>query len=413
MFDTLTVDDYERYVGAEVIDRIHHKAKDLEGRHLVNISSTYYGGGVAAKLSSLALLMNSIGIKTEWRIIQGNPDFFAVTKGMHNSLQGGTMELTDHFKMIYERVNYENSLRNFLHHDFVIVHDPQPLPMINFYTPRQPWIWRCHIDLSHPNPEVWAYLRPFINKYHAVIMSIPEYTQRIDPPHFFYMPATDPFSLTNKELSEDEMDQCMAHYPIPTDLPIVTQISRFDHWKDPLGVIEAFRKARKEVDCTLVLLGSAATDDPEGEHVYRSLLDQQDERIILINHEDSVLVNTLQRRSAVVLQKSIREGFGLTVSEAMWKGTPVIGGNVGGIRYQIQDGENGFLVNSVDETADRIVQLLKDQDLRVRMGRAARETVRKRFLMTRLLEQYLDLFHAFEIVVRVRGHEDQARGVAA
>lgn len=396
------IEDYERYIGAEAIDRLHGKAKPLRDQSVVNISSTYYGGGVAAKLSSLTVLMNQLGIRTGWRIIQGNPDFFAITKNMHNALQGGDMELNDRKKQIYEQVNYENSIRNHLHHDIIVVHDPQPLSLIQHYTKTQPWIWRCHIDLTHPHRELWQYLRTFIDQYDAAIVSTPEYAQDVAPPQFIQMPATDPFSLNNRELSDKEMDDVLAFYKIPTDLPIVLQVSRFDIWKDPLGVIDAYKIARKEVDCRLILLGSAATDDPEGAHVYNSLLEHSDERTMLINVDDSLLVNALQRRSAVVLQKSVREGFGLTVTEAMWKGQPVIGGNVGGIRYQIQDGINGFLVNSVQEAADRIVQLLKDRNLHHQMGEKARQTVRDRFLMNRLIEQYLDLFSSFEVVVRVR-----------
>ena len=215
------------------------------------------------------------------------------------------------------------------------------------------------------------------------------------------MPAIDPFSITNKELTGDEIDERLNHYGIPTDLPLIAQISRFDRWKDPEGVIQAYKLASREVDCTLVLLGNVATDDPEGQQVYQSLLHCQEERIRILSLEDTALVNALQRRAAVVLQKSLREGFGLTVTEAMWKGTPVIGGNVGGIRYQIEDGVNGFLVSSVEEAAERIVQLLKDEALRSQMGTRAKETVKERFLMTRLLEQYLDLFSSFETIHRL------------
>lgn len=398
----LKLEDYERHIGGEAIERILNKAKPLRDQHIVNISSTYYGGGVAAKLSSLALMMNGLGIKTGWRIIQGNPDFFGITKNMHNALQGGEMELTDLKKQIYEQVNYENAIRNHLHHDIVVVHDPQPLPLIQYYTKTQPWLWRCHIDLTAPHRDLWHYLRGFIDQYDAAIISAPEYAQDVAPPQFVHMPATDPFSLNNREMDEDEVERHLDRYHIPTDLPIVLQVSRFDIWKDPLGVIEAYKIAREKVNCRLILLGSAATDDPEGAQVYESLLGQRDERILLVNVEDSLLVNALQRYSAVVLQKSLREGFGLTVTEAMWKGQPVIGGNVGGIRYQIQDGVNGFLVNSIQEAADRIVELLQRPDLRRSMGEKARETVRSKFLMTRLLEQYLDLFSSFEVVVRVR-----------
>lgn len=238
---------------------------------------------------------------------------------------------------------------------------------------------------------------PYIEKYDAVILTLKEYEKKLKIPQVFFMPAIDPFSIKNKKLSNKEIDERMEHYGIPTDLPLVVQISRFDRWKDPDGVIEAFKIARKEVDCTLVLLGNVATDDPEGQQIYESVISSKEDRIIILSRQDTALVNALQSRAEVVIQKSLREGFGLTVTEAMWKGTPVIGGNVGGIRYQIKDGENGFLVSSVQQTADRIVQLLKDKELRKQMGSKARESVKNNFLMPRLLEQYLDLFNSFEI----------------
>jgi trehalose synthase len=303
---------------------------------------------------------------------------------------------------LYEEVIYENSIRNHLDHDIVIIHDPQPLPMINHYRKGGPWIWRCHIDLSSPHPALWNYLVSFIEKYDVVILSSEDYAQKLETPQVFFMPAIDPLSITNRELTRQEIDERLNHYNIPTDLPLVVQISRFDRWKDPQGVIQAFKLARKEVNCTLVLLGNVATDDPEGEEVYKSLLDSREERIIILSRQDGALVNALQCRAAVVLQKSLREGFGLTVAEAMWKGTPVIGGNVGGIRYQIKDGVNGFLVSSIEEASERIVQLVQDKELREQMGQKAKETVRQQFLLTRYLEQYVDLFNSFETVFRLR-----------
>ncbi|WP_449244039.1 glycosyltransferase [Desulfobacca acetoxidans] len=390
------IEDYEEFIGAETVERIIRKASSLRDLHVVNVNSTYYGGGVAELLGSMSILMNSVGIKTGWRVIQGSPDFFSITKKMHNALQGGEINLTERKKEIYEEVVYENVIRTHLEHDLVIIHDPQPLPMINHYRKRGPWIWRGHVDLSRPNPELWQYFRPMVEKYDAVIFSIKEYAQELKTPQLFFMPAIDPFSIKNHRLSEEEIDERLSHYNIPTDLPLVVQVSRFDVWKDPQGVVEAFKIARQEVDCTLVLLGNVATDDPEGPEVYASLLDSQEERLIILSVQDTALVNALQSRAAVVLQKSLREGFGLTVTEAMWKGTPVIGGNVGGIRYQIRDGVNGFLVNTVEEAAARIVQLIKDEALRQRLGEAARETVRQNFLLSRNLEQYLDLFSSFE-----------------
>jgi trehalose synthase len=398
------IEDYEPFVGAETIERIKKKTKNLQHLHVANVNSTYYGGGVAELLTSLTLLMNSVGIKTGWRVIQGAPDFFSITKKMHNALQGGEINLSGRKMEIYEEVIYENAIRNHLeNHNMVIIHDPQPLPMINHYKKNGPWIWRCHVDLSNPNKNLWSYLVPFIEKYDAVIFSIKDYEKKLKTPQVFFMPAIDPFSILNREMSEREIKDRLDHYDIPIDLPLIVQISRFDRWKDPQGVIKAFKLARKEVNCTLVLLGNVATDDPEGAEVYESLLDGREERIIILSHQDTALVNALQRKAAVVLQKSIREGFGLTVSEAMWKGTPVIGGNVGGIRYQIKDGVNGFLVSSVEEAAKRMVQLIKDEKLRKEMGMKAKETIRKKFLLTRYLEQYLDLFNSFETIYRLRG----------
>lgn len=396
------VEDYEPYIGSEAVDRILSKAKPLQDLHAVHVNSTYYGGGVAEILSSLILLFNSLGIKTGWRIIQGSPDFFSITKKIHNALQGGEINLTDLKKEIYESVVYENSIRNHLDHDIVIIHDPQPLPIINHYRKRGPWIWRCHIDLTKPNAELLNYLTQFIEKYDAVIVSLKEYQQRLQTSHLFFQPAIDIFTIKNREFSETEIKERLDHYNIPTDLPIVAQVSRFDHWKDPEGVIQAYKIARKQVDCSLVLVGNVATDDPEGEKVYESLLKCREDRIIILSFQDSALVNALQRKAAVVLQKSIREGFGLTVAEAMWKGTPVIGGDVGGIRYQIKDGENGYLVSTVEQAADRIVQLVKNESLREKMGVAARESVKQKYLLTRLLEQYLDMFHSFETAYRLR-----------
>jgi trehalose synthase len=395
------VEDYEEFVGRETIDRVKEKAGPLQGLRVAHVNSTYYGGGVAEMLAPLTLLMNALGIKTEWRVIQGSPDFFSITKKMHNALQGGDINLSDLKREIYEGVVLENSIRNDLDHDRIVVHDPQPLPLINHYEKKGPWVWRCHVDLTSPNSEMWSYLSSFIKEYDAMIVTLEEYAQQLQTPQLFFMPAIDPFSIKNRELTEAERQSRLDYYGIPTDLPLVTQVSRFDSWKDPEGVIRAFKLAREEVDATLVLLGDVATDDPEGEKVYQSLLDCREERVIILARQDTALVNALQSRSAVIVQKSIREGFGLTVTEAMWKGTPVVGGNVGGIRYQIEDGVNGYLVSSVEEAAERIVKLLKDEQLRRSMGRRARKSVRDRFLMIRLVEQYLDLLGSFETIYRL------------
>jgi trehalose synthase len=402
-FKLASVEDYEPLIGSEAVERVLKKVEALRDLHLVNVNSTYYGGGVAELLSSLTLLMNASGIKTGWRVIEGRPDFFSVTKKMHNALQGADINLTDLKLQIYEEVAFENAARLHLDHDIVIVHDPQPLPLIKHFRKKAPWVWRCHVDLSNPHQEVWGYLAPLVERYDAVVLSLPEYAQRLSTPQRFIMPAINPFSTTNKELSDTEIKDRFQHYDIPTDLPLVVQISRFDKWKDPQGVVDAFRIVRKEVDCTLVLVGNVATDDPEGQEVFTSLCRCAEDRVRILSVQDTALVNALQRRAAVVLQKSIREGFGLTVAEAMWKGAAVIGGNVGGIKHQIEHGVNGFLVNNVDEAAAGTVALLKDRKLRERMGRNARETVRKRFLMTRLMEEWLDLIGSFEAHFQLEG----------
>jgi trehalose synthase len=359
----------------------------------VHVSSTFYGGGVAELLTPLTLMMNSMGIQTGWRMIQGTSPFFGCTKKLHNTLQGETLELMEWDKEIYEQVALENAVRLDVEDcDAVIIHDPQPLPLVRHFPERKmPWVWQCHIDMSSPAPDVWAYLRQFVDEYDAAIFSLPEYGKDLRIDQRFVMPAIDPFSAKNTELTDNEIADCLAHHRIPTDRPLVVQVSRFDRWKDPLGVIAAFRKAREHVDCRLVLLGNQALDDPEGEVILETIHSSIDESIVVLSVDDPVLVNALQRKATVILQKSVREGFGLTVTEAMWKGAAVVGGNVGGIRHQIKDGENGFLVNSIDEAADRIVRIVSDRRLRDRLGTKAKETVRKRFLISRLLEDWIDV----------------------
>ena len=285
-FRLTSIHDYAPFIGEAAVERILKKAERAHDIHIANINSTYYGGGVAEILNSLTLLMNSAGIKTGWRVIEGRPDFFSVTKKMHNALQGGDINLTDLKMQVYEEVVYENAVRNHLDHDLVIVHDPQPLPLIRHYRKTAPWIWRCHLDLSAPNAELWAYLVPFIERYDAVVLSLPEYAQKLSTPQRFIAPAIDPFSSTNKDLTEAEVAERLARYDIPTDLPLVVQVSRFDKWKDPQGVIEAFRMARREVDCTLVLVGNVATDDPEGQEVFESLFHCAEERIRILSVQE-------------------------------------------------------------------------------------------------------------------------------
>jgi trehalose synthase len=392
-----SIEQYEPLIGRAAVERILSKAEQLGAAHLVHISSTFYGGGVTEILTPLTLMMNAMGIATSWHLIQGTPAFFHCTKKLHNTLQGEAIPFSREEQAIYEQVVSENALRFHIDGcDAVAVHDPQPLPLIQHFAERtMPWLWQCHVDLSTPNVPVWTYLRAFVEQYDSAIFSLPEYAQALAIEQRFMPPAIDPFSAKNTDLSEAEIVESLVRHRIPTDRPLITQISRFDRWKDPMGVIEAFRKVRAEVDCTLVLLGNNATDDPEGEVILETIMNSADDRIVVLTVDDPVLVNALQRSAAVVLQKSTREGFGLTVTEAMWKGAAVVGGAVGGIRRQIQDGENGFLVSTVDQATERILQILKDPGLRQKLGGRARESVRQRFLMSRLLEDWLDLLAGY------------------
>ncbi|MEH2553691.1 trehalose synthase [Bradyrhizobium algeriense] len=388
-----TIEQYEPLIGSAAAERIAMKADRVRAMRVAHVSSTFYGGGVTELLTPLTLMMNAMGIETDWHLIQGTPGFFGCTKKLHNTLQGENLDLSEAERAIYEEVVFENATRLHLEEcDAIIVHDPQPLPLVSQFPDREmPWLWQCHVDLSSPFAPVWSYLSGFIEKYNAAIFSLPEYAQHLGIDQHFVPPAIDPFSPKNGELSEKEIRQFLANYKIPTDRPLVVQVSRFDRWKDPLGVIDAFRRAREQVDCTLVLVGNNASDDPEGHVILESLEDSIDGDIVILAVNDPILVNALQRQAAVVLQKSIREGFGLTVTEAMWKGAAVVGGNVGGIRHQIKDGWNGFLVKTPDEAAARIVQVLKDPQLREQLGSRAKESVREKFLMSRLLEEWLDL----------------------
>jgi trehalose synthase len=403
-----SLENYAPLIGSEQVERILRKAEDVRDLHIIHVSSTFYGGGVTEILTPLTLIMNALGIETGWRMIQGTGAFFNCTKKLHNALQGETFGLTPEETALYEQVTLENAMRLHIEDcDAVIVHDPQPLTLVGHFPHRDsPWLWQCHVDLSAPHPATWNYLRRYIEQYQVAIFSLPEYRQHLGIDQRFIMPAINPFSPKNRELSEQECKACLASHRIPMDRPLIVQISRFDRWKDPVGVIEAFRKAREQIDCTLVLLGSHAIDDPEASVILETIRSSVDDRVIVLTVDDATLVNALQRQAAVVLQKSTREGFGLTVTEAMWKGAAVVGGNVGGIKRQIVDGENGFLVNSVDEAAGRIVQILKDPGLRQRLGARAKQTVRDNFLLSRLVEDWIDLLvelgQARELVAAAR-----------
>jgi trehalose synthase len=394
------LEDYRGIVGDDVIAGIHSKARRLLGRRVLHINSTYQGGGVAEMLASLVPIMNDTGVDADWRILLGNMDFFQVTKKFHNAMQGGPINLTRRKKDQYEHTNQAFASWAQLDRDVVVVHDPQPLPLIRYFKKRQPWIWRCHIDITDANPVLWEYLKGFLLRYDMVLVSHPDYLRPDLPvPQRIVHPAIDPLSAKNIELRPAEIDRLLAKQGVPRDKPLVTQISRFDPWKDPLGVIEAFKLVRKEVDCRLVLCGSMAADDPEGLVVYEEVarkarkLVESGDIILIAQDSSSSFINALQRASTVIVQKSTREGFGLTVAEGMWKGKAVVASRVGGIPLQIEDGETGYLVEprDIEATADRIITLLRDTELRVTIGEKAREAVRAKFLTTRLLDDYLDV----------------------
>ena len=394
-----TLADYNRIVDDAEIARIYAKASKFYERHVVHFNSTFQGGGVAEILYSLLPLMNDAGLYAEWRTLYGSPDFFMITKKFHNALQGDRINLTEVKKRLYQQASETFSVFNHLNHDCVIVHDPQPLPLVFYYRKKQPWIWRCHIDLSSPNGELWEFLKKFILRYDQVVVSHEKYRQPDLPvPQRVIPPAIDPLTPKNMDLSAEDVQKYLRKYGVPTDKPLVTQISRFDRHKDPEGVLRVFNKVRESVDCRLVLCGSMASDDPEGLKVFEQIERKasrliDDKKVILITVENTILVNALQRTSSVVVQKSLKEGFGLTVTEALWKAKPVVASNVGGIPLQIEDGVSGFLLDPKDEDgfADRIVRVLQDPDLGRRLGAAGRETVRKKFLITRLLADWLDL----------------------
>ncbi|HAR61972.1 MAG: glycosyl transferase family 1 [Candidatus Margulisiibacteriota bacterium] len=390
------LEQYREIVGDEVIALLYKKARKLNGKHIVHINSTHMGGGVAEMLVSLIPLMNELGIDTGWRVLHGNPDFFQITKSFHNGLQGESISLNEIEKKLYTRTNEFFSSFTHLGHDLVIVHDPQPLALIDFFKKHQPWLWRCHIDLSHPNQELWDFFKRYIIQYDRVIVSNEIYKQKDLPidQHILY-PAIDPLSSKNKELSEEEIGNTIKKYALPTDKPIITQISRFDKWKDPEGVIDVYKRVKETIDCRLILCGSMASDDPEGIEIYERVRTkaQHDPDIILLTIENNILVNVLQRISSVLIQKSLKEGFGLTVTEALWKGTPIVASNIGGIPVQITDGVNGFLLypNDIDGFANKIIQILQNPDVGASMAANGKETVKKYFLMTRLLSDYLEL----------------------
>lgn len=397
---------YAEIVGTDTIERIRALAEPFHGARVLHVNATAYGGGVAELLATHVPLLQAVGIAAEWQVIHGSDEFFAVTKAVHNGLQGGEIPWTPEMQRVYLEKVLDNALLLEGEWDYVVIHDPQPAAMLSFLEDSSArrgqtrWIWRCHIDLTAARSEVWEFFRPYVEHHDASVWTMPEFV-----PESLNMdrvvlapPCIDPLSVKNLDLPEPFMKEICHQYGIDTNRPLVCQVSRYDPWKDPVGVIEAFRIVRESVpDAQLLLAGSMATDDPEGFRVWEDVEavrdgDRDIHLLSNIQQVGNVQINAFQRAADVVVQKSLREGFGLTVSEGLWKARPVVGGRAGGIVAQIRDGQDGFLVDSVDECARRIVELLGDPDRADEMGASGKEHVRDNYLSTRELEDYLRLF---------------------
>jgi trehalose synthase len=401
----LSLDDFRGIVPDDKLAEIYTRARGLYGKHIVHVNATYQGGGVAEILYSLVILMNDVGIDTGWRILHGSQEFFEITKQFHNALQGADLNLSARKKDLYLKVNDTFARFTHLDHDCVIVHDPQPLSMIRAYRKRQPWLWRCHIDLTNPHKGLWDFLKGYLLKYDQIIMSSEKYFKDDLPVDQRLMfPAINPLSPKNRDIADKTMLEHIKKAGIPTDKPIITQVSRLDPWKDPLGVIEVYKRVKEKVDCRLVFCYNVASDDPEGLRMYNKVYSKANKLaktgdILFVVGNQELLVNSIQKYSSVIIQKSIREGFCLSVTEALWKRTPVVASNVGGLPIQIEDGENGFLLKSddTDGFADRIIYILKHPKEAKKIGENARETVRQKFLITRLLSDYLDMLNSIMV----------------
>jgi trehalose synthase len=398
-----SLSDYATILGRGLVAEIQRLAQALEGKRVLHLSATAFGGGVAEINYTLVPLMRSVGVDAEWRIIHGEDEFFNVTKKIHNGLQGSPQRLTPEEEEIFHRYNALNAQElDETEYDFVLIHDPQPAAMIDHFPARRAsWIWRCHIDLSEPNPEVLEFLIPALRRYDAAIFHRPEYVPAAEqlPEAFIWPPAIDPLAPKNMALSPEDAAYIVDQFGIDVERPLLTQVSRFDPWKDPLGVIDAFRLTRAEhPGLQLALVGSMAHDDPEGWEFYNQTVEYAaaDPDIFILsnlNNIGAIEVNAFQVHSAAVLQKSIREGFGLTVTEALWKARPTVGGRAGGIPSQIQDGETGWLVDSVEECAAACREILADPVAARARGRKGKEYVRTQFLTPRLLRDWLALFN--------------------
>jgi trehalose synthase len=386
--------DYEPLIGKGELDELRLLAADLKGKTVKMVNSTAVGGGVAEMLDRLVPLLNEVEVDTRWEVITGGNDFFEITKAFHNALHGGEYHLTPEVREVFLRYNEQNRQRMHFDEDVVVIHDPQPAALI---CARQDghskWVWRCHIDLSNPNPDVWGFLRPMVDKFDAAIFSSSSFAQQLAIPQYLFYPCIDPLSEKNKPLDDSYVQRICDDFGIDRSRPIVTQVSRFDRLKDPVGVVQAYKMARRYVDCQLVLAGGGASDDPEGNAVLQEVTAaaEGDPDIIILNLPPwcSLEINALQRASTLIVQKSLREGFGLTVTESLWKGKPTIAGAVGGIPNQIIHKLTGVLVYSAEGCAYQIRYLLTHPDFARQLGKNGQEHVKENFLMTTNLKRWL------------------------
>jgi trehalose synthase len=388
------LEDYIPIVGQAVIDDLKLAAEKLKGHTVQMVNSTAVGGGVAEILNRMVPMLNELGISTKWDVIKGGEDFFSVTKKFHNALHGRQTEITQHDFDIFMDANSKNIEQFVIGGDIVFIHDPQPIGLVNKKTDNK-WIWRCHIDVSRPDRAVWEFLKDFVNKYDAVVFSAPGFAQNLPMRQFLISPSIDPLSDKNKELPAEVVESVLHKYGIDNQRPIITQISRFDRLKDPLGVIEAYFLVKRHIDCQLVLAGGTAVDDPESVQVFEEVKDraQLDSDIhVLLMPQNDLEVNALQRGSTVIVQKSIGEGFGLTVAEALWKGKPVVASAVGGIPLQITHKYSGLLCHSIEGAAFAVKQFLNAPGYAKKLGENGREHIRNNFLLTRHIRDYLLLF---------------------
>lgn len=389
---------YKEIINDKLYKEIVSLGKKLKGLSVLHINATRFGGGVAELLYSLVPLQRSVGVDAHWHTIVADDRLFEITKAFHNALQGEECEISKHVERTYKRFNAYNAHLCEGDWDIIVIHDPQPAA-IPYYLARDhtKFILRIHPDTSHPNKRIWDFFQPFLKEYDAAIFTLKEYFPKSLPIKKKYSvpPAIDPLSPKNKSMSDVMIKKIVTSYGIKASRPLITQISRFDGWKDPLGVVRAYRIAKRKIpELQLVLAGSMATDDPEGWEIYKQVekYTSKDPGIFLLTNLGDHEISALQRYSDIVLQKSLREGFGLTITEAMWKESAMIGGNVGGIKIQIQDGVNGFLVESVEDCAKKIVQLIRDPELKERIGKKAKESVRKKYLTPRLLRDHLKIY---------------------